>query len=173
MRRPSSREALALGAPGAGRAHRHAVEDARVGPAQPDGPVAAVARGAEDRVDLREPLEGVTEQGTGDLRGVHAEEDERLADVTRRVGEALGEPVAALLDDLEAGRKPGAGLAVEDEHAAPRGRPRDGVERVGEGGLGELRRLFGRERRAQARLDASGQRLLGHDDECGGHGRGR
>ena len=94
-----------------------------------------------------------------------------FADVARRVGEALGEPVAALRDDLEAGRQPGAGRAVEDEHAPPRGRPGDGVERVGERGLGELRRLLGRERRAQAGLDAPGQRLLGHDDERGGHGR--
>ena len=66
-----------------------------------------------------------------------------------RGGEPLVEAAAALRHDLEAGRQPRAGLAVEHQHPPPRpGSRSHGVQGVGERGLGELGRLVRGARRA-------------------------
>ena len=67
----------------------------------------------------------------------------------------------------------GARLAVEDEHAPRRRRPRDRLQRVGERGLGERRRLAGVQRRAQPGLAGARDGCLGHDDERGASPRAR
>ena len=57
-------------------------------------------------------------------------------------GQALVEAVAALRDDLDAGRQPGAGRAVEHEHAPGGAASRsDGVERVASAARGQRRGL--------------------------------
>ena len=106
-----------------------------------------------------------------ELRGVHADEQRRAVAAGEGGGEPLVQAARALRYDVEAGRQPGAGRPVEHEDAAPGGRRGHGAQGVGEGGLGERRRLPGREGRGEPGLDPARHGLLG-DDEQGGH-RGR
>ena len=153
-------------------AFEDAGEHGRVRRAQADAPVAAVERRAEGGVAELERLESGIEQLGRELRRVHADQERRPADVGERRREPLGQAVAALRDHLEAVRQPLAGAAVEGDHepAGARG-ARRGVQRVLQGGRGQLGGLDRRARWAQAGLDPSGDRRFGDHDESGAHWR--
>jgi hypothetical protein len=51
---------------------------------------------------------GIAEQGWGDLRGVHADQQRRRPRVVEGSGKAGVEPTGALLHDVEARRQAGA-----------------------------------------------------------------
>ena len=165
----------ALGAARPRGAHRHAEEGARLRRAQADGPVAAVGRGAEHRVDPRrhEAGESAGEFGGRDLRRVHADEQGRPADVRERVRQALVEAAPALRDDLDAGRQPVADRAVQHDYAPGGRRRQDRIERVRQRCAGQRRRVTRGARRAQPRLAAPGSRGLGQHHQCGVHARAR
>ena len=170
-REPERDQALALDRAGVGLAHRHAVEDARVRPLEPDRPVAAVIGGAEHGIGaVRERGQAGVEQLGRDLGRVHADQQRRAADVLECRRKPLCETAAALRDELEPVGQPAVGLAVERHHPTG-GQPRasDGGQRVLERRAREHGCLLRVQGRGQAGLHAAGHRRLGHHDERGAH----
>ena len=105
-------------APVSSLAHRDAVEHRAGRPRAARSP--SSRRRARRRTRRRRALSAASPASSSagrELRRVHADQEGGLADVGERRGEPLGEAVAALRDDLEAGRQPRAGRAVEDEDA--------------------------------------------------------
>ena len=78
-------------------------------------------------------------------------------------------PPPHLGDDLEAGRQPVAGLAVEDEHPLRAGGRRDRAQRVRQRRLGQARPPARGCRGAEPGLRAPRPRCLGDDDQARGH----
>jgi hypothetical protein len=110
------------------------------------------------------------QQRARELRRVHPDHQQRLADVAYGVRQPLAEPCAVLRDQLPAVGQPRPRRAVEHQHAAGRPRrPRDRLQRIGERRLRERRGLLEVQRRAQPRLAPSRDGSPGDGDDGGGH----
>lgn len=162
-------QAFELAGAGVGTGHRDASQPPRVGVAQAEQPEPAVGGGPVHRVAVAETPARVGEHPGCHLRRVHADQYGGPADVREGVREPFVEARTALGDDLDPARQPRAGPSLQRDHVTRRGSRDDGVERVGERGLGDERGLPGRVRRAEPGLHAARHRLLGDDEEREAH----
>jgi len=162
---PRAREALLLVLPGLGGTHGDVLEHrGRVGTGQAEHPPPAVEGVAEHGLARGHQAEEAVKVSRADLGGVGADVDTGAVGVRPGVGQALGQPVAALGDHFEPGWQPRTRLAGQGHNAPVGAAGRDGVEGVGQGSAGQGGRLLQRARRAQAGLDLSWHRFLGHDE---------
>ena len=171
-RQAQTTEALELGGPGVGFAHRHPGEHVADRSSQPDSPIPTIVSWTEGGIMGGEGVEPSAEQFGCHLRGVHGHQKRWSADIVEGLGQALRQPTATLRKHLEPVPPPGGPLRanrrmalIEHQYPPLTIREEHCIQRVRQRRRGQVGSLLGGAWGTQPGLGEAGMRSLGQDDD--------